>query len=288
MKVVAIGNAGIDRYVDLGADRAGGMSLNFAVNARRLFRPDDAVAVASAVGADPEAAIVRRAAAEAGLRDEIVALPGRTSIQYIDREPSGEKVFVHYDAGVLTGTRVGAPWRALIAGSDVMMASIYGHILGFAESALEVPSAGLRAADFMDLSYTTDRAEPVARFIDRLDVCFAGLGVGDAGLIDGLERLARDRGRLVVVTLGAAGSVALGGPKRLECPARAVAGIVDTTGAGDSFAAGFLACYARARDVAASLAAGTAAAAESLGHVGAFDAPMQPWPRRSVVPVAPL
>jgi len=74
------------------------------------------------------------------------------------------------------------------------------------------------------------------------------------------------------VTLGAQGSLALGGERRLACPAVEVPRVVDTTGAGDTFAAGFLREYCASRDAARSLARGAEEAATSVQRVGAF-----PW-----------
>ena len=74
------------------------------------------------------------------------------------------------------------------------------------------------------------------------------------------------------------GSVALGGPDRVAVEAVAVNDVVDTTGAGDSFAAGFLGAFSRHRDVASSLVAGARQAALTVRRFGAFDAELKPWP----------
>ena len=64
--------------------------------------------------------------------------------------------------------------------------------------------------------------------------------------------------------------MALGGSRRIVQAAQAVPRVVDTTGAGDSFAAGFLAEYCTSRDVARSLARGSDEAARTIQHVGGF------------------
>jgi sugar/nucleoside kinase (ribokinase family) len=80
----------------------------------------------------------------------------------------------------------------------------------------------------------------------------------------------RDKVPLVVVTCGEDGAVAVQGNRRVEVPiARIGRGVVDTTGAGDLFAAGFLVGQAQGRDLEQSLRIGSVAAAEIISHVGA-------------------
>jgi fructoselysine 6-kinase len=273
VRVTAVGDCGVDRYLNLGRDRPGGITLNFAANARRLFPASDTVGVVTALGTDREARLVRRAIAALGVEACLAELEGATSIQYIDRDPSGEKIFVRYEQGVLGGYRLGAREREVIARSDVLMAVVYSQIEGFFDSVMGSPSPGLRAVDFGDLAGVTGGAAGIVeRYRDGFHLGFFGLSAGEGGVIDDLERRARHHGRLFVVTLGTHGSLALGGERRLACPAVEVPRVVDTTGAGDTFAAGFLVEYCASRDAARSLARGAEEAAAAVQRVGAF-----PW-----------
>lgn len=73
----------------------------------------------------------------------------------------------------------------------------------------------------------------------------------------------------LVVTRSEHGALAIHGGERTEVPAAPIAELVDTTGAGDLFAAGFLAGYTRGKPLAASLKLGAIAAAEVIQHYGA-------------------
>jgi len=73
----------------------------------------------------------------------------------------------------------------------------------------------------------------------------------------------------LIVTRGAAGALAIERGRRVEIAAAPVEKIVDTTGAGDLFAAGFLAARCRARPLERCLEAGALAAAEVISHFGA-------------------
>jgi sugar/nucleoside kinase (ribokinase family) len=91
---------------------------------------------------------------------------------------------------------------------------------------------------------------------------------GERDLGNALGALSAKVGTLVV-TRGAEGALGLQGGRRVEIAAAPVQEIVDTTGAGDLFAAGFLAARCRGRDLTGCLETGAICAAEVISHFGA-------------------
>jgi sugar/nucleoside kinase (ribokinase family) len=269
MNIVLAGDCGVDRYIPLGLDRPGGITLNAAAHVRRLFSGSDRVTVLTALGTDPEARIVREALEKLGVEVVVREIPGSTSLQIIDLEPSGEKIFVSYHQGVLGDYRAGDRERLIIAEADLLIAPHYRQIDAFFASVMEAPSRGLRVVDFADIAENPS-TENVERFIEAFDIAFFGLSREHTALIEALEELAALHGKVFVVTLGADGSVALSRNRRLVCPAARVEKVVDTTGAGDTFAAGFLAEYRASGDVERSLARGAREAAFTIQKIGAF------------------
>jgi len=79
----------------------------------------------------------------------------------------------------------------------------------------------------------------------------------------------RGDARLAVVTRGENGCVVVSGDEVKAVPAFPVEKVVDTTGAGDLFAAGFLFGLSRGTDHATAARLGGLAAAEVIGHLGA-------------------
>ena len=80
----------------------------------------------------------------------------------------------------------------------------------------------------------------------------------------------QDKVPLVVVTCGAEGALAVERGQKASVPiARVGRDVVDTTGAGDLFAAGFLVGQARGKTLEESLRIGAIAAAEVISHFGA-------------------
>jgi sugar/nucleoside kinase (ribokinase family) len=119
------------------------------------------------------------------------------------------------------------------------------------------------------------RREGFMRMIDQggIDLLFANeheamqlTGAGDLG-----EALAMLTAKVptLVVTRGAEGALGLEGGHSIEVPAAPVDQVVDTTGAGDLFAAGFLAARCRGHDLRKCLETGAIAAAEIISHFGA-------------------
>ena len=79
----------------------------------------------------------------------------------------------------------------------------------------------------------------------------------------------RDKVETLVVTRSEKGALAVRGGERADVPAEPIERLVDTTGAGDLFAAGFLAGQARGLGLDGSLKLGAIAAAEVIQHYGA-------------------
>ncbi|WP_395624259.1 adenosine kinase [Sphingomonas daechungensis] len=119
------------------------------------------------------------------------------------------------------------------------------------------------------------RKEGVLGMIEggMIDVLFANedeaLLLAGAGDLDSAIAKLSPLVSTLIVTRGPAGALGMEAGHRVEVPAAHVEKVVDTTGAGDLFAAGFLAARCRARPLQRCLEAGSQAAAEVISHFGA-------------------
>lgn len=109
--------------------------------------------------------------------------------------------------------------------------------------------------------------------LDRVDIVFANedeaKGLAEVEDVDEAVRSLSERCSTVVVTLGAKGSMVATADGTIVVPAETVARVVDTTGAGDSFAAGFLHAMVRGADPEVCARLGGVVAAEVVSHLGA-------------------
>ncbi len=74
---------------------------------------------------------------------------------------------------------------------------------------------------------------------------------------------------LAFVTLGKQGSMVVSGPDRIRIEADELEAVVDTTGAGDLYAAGVLFGLSQGADLPHAARLGSIAAAEVISHLGA-------------------
>jgi len=107
----------------------------------------------------------------------------------------------------------------------------------------------------------------------KIDILFANEAEAAAmAMINDIEEAISCLAKAVptlVVTRSEAGATAISNGQRADVPAEPIERLVDTTGAGDLFAAGFLAGQARSLGLEASLRLGAIAAAEVIQHYGA-------------------
>ena len=197
-------------------------------------------------------------------------------------------VLVTPDAQRTMNTFLGA--SATLAPDDVDEAVVAGAAVTYLEGYLWDPPAAkqafLRAAALahgagrqvaLSLSdaFCVDRHREEFRELvrDHVDLVFANedevVSLYRARDFDeALSRL-QEECETAAVTRGAKGSVVLVDGRRIDIEAEPVRRVVDTTGAGDLYAAGFLFGWTRGRDPRECAQIGGLAAAEVISHVGA-------------------
>ncbi len=123
-------------------------------------------------------------------------------------------------------------------------------------------------------SFCVDRHRDDFRALvtDEVDLLFGNeaelMSLYEVESMDEALRAVRADCTLAVITVGADGCMVVTRDDVLHAPAQPVDKVLDTTGAGDLFAAGFLYGYTRRRSLADCAHYGAIAAAEVISHVG--------------------
>lgn len=146
---------------------------------------------------------------------------------------------------------------------------------GFFKAARIAHERGGQVAFTLSDPFCVDRhREAMRAFIDRdVDILFANeveicalVGTND---FDGALQAVRGMCEIAALTRSEKGSVIVAGDEVHVIDAWPVETVVDTTGAGDLYAAGVLTGLARGRDLATCARLGSLAAAEVISHLGA-------------------
>ncbi|MDA8061872.1 MAG: adenosine kinase [Actinomycetota bacterium] len=191
--------------------------------------------------------------------------------------PDGEKTMC---TSLGIGDQLGAEDVDVASVSEARIVYLEGYLCGVEHTAATV-EAVLASAEAGGTAVSLSLSDPLwvrlhraelLALLPQVDLLFANAdeAAGMAGTSDP-RRAARElaeTGRTVVVTLGAEGSVVISGGRLEEVPA-VEAEVVDTTGAGDLFAAGYLRAHLGGATPLEAARLGSVAAAEVVGHLGA-------------------
>jgi sugar/nucleoside kinase (ribokinase family) len=172
--------------------------------------------------------------------------------------------------------------EAVVANAKVLYMEGYlwdppGAKEAFLKAAKVSRAKGRKVALTLSDSFCVDRyrGEFLALIRDRIvDIVFANESelhaLYETGDFDtAIAALRGETDLLGVVTRSEKGCVVVNGASQFAAPAFPVDDVVDTTGAGDLFAAGFLAGYTQGLPHERSAGLGALAAAEIISHVGA-------------------
>lgn len=202
-----------------------------------------------------------------------------TSRSLILVTPDGERTMNTF-LGTSTDIDHGVLDRNLIRESAVLY--LEGYLFdrpdakaAFREALAEAKRSGRKAALTLSDSFCVDRhrAEFLALIRSGVDILFANekeiTSLYETADFNTAADMARQDTKLAVLTRSAKGSVIFSNGHSTVIPAEPIAKVVDTTGAGDLYAAGFLFGHSRGMsdDKAGRLA--SLAAAEIISHIGA-------------------
>ncbi|MGP6170125.1 PfkB family carbohydrate kinase [Microbacterium sp. A204] len=255
--VAVVGDNTIDRFLDepeLG-DLIGGNALNVAVQLSMLGLR---VAYFGAVGTDANAEIVRRAAEARNVDvSGMIVSPGSTALTTIRRDTSGDRRFESEDFGVTAH---------YVPDDEVLqrIASARWVHVGMLPGGREF---GERLKSISDVALSQDCS--VSPDWHRLTVLFASAGEDEAEAERIIERGIAASSDVAVATLGSRGAQARSAESSWRVPATSVQ-VTDTTGAGDSFMAGFIAGRLRGESIGRALQSGVSRGAFTCQYMGGW------------------
>lgn len=264
-RIAAVGDNCIDRFrPPLARSYVGGNAVNVAVQLALMGHQSFYF---GAIGRDRDGAKVRQSLQQN--RVDVRYLHERhinTAYTEIVVTAEGERIFVHEDFGACAGYRPGA--------GDLKVLKAMDHVhIGWLDDggALRQALVAAGVSVSQDLSVN---AEASNLGVEGLSIAFGSAGEEEVAA----NRLINDflsRGaELAVVTRGARGSYASDGLEHASAGIRPV-DVVDTTGAGDSFIAGFIIAHLEARPLRERLEVGRDRAAKTCAHAGGF--PQDPF-----------
>jgi fructoselysine 6-kinase len=262
--VAAIGDNTIDVY--LGRESysfVGGNAVNVAVQVTRLGRP---AWYFGATGPDAAGQQIRAALVSSGVDARgLVQLPGRTSTSRIRVDEAGVRHFESEDFGVCDGylpdpsaleraAECGAAHIGLMPGAEPVRQFLADRgVLVSQDCGVTIRPHGYR---WMGIAFCSQEAAGIPA--ERIAAEAVGGGAA-----------------LAVVTCGDQGSLAFDGRTTWRTAAVPVA-VVDTTGAGDAYAAAFLHARLAGADVDQAMSTAAGHAAKACAHFGAW--PQDPGP----------
>ena len=264
IRIVAMPCLCADVFEKTGDIFPGGEALNFAANACHDAHVQ--VELMGASGDDPvgQAVLAAIRARPIGY-DRVRIVPGGTTARHIiSLTEDGDRYFKPgaWSSGVYADFRLDETDRAHLASADFVFCTY--SCPNFREVAEVRRSA--RFALAVDFDVTRDWAS-VEPFLPWIDIFFIS---GNEELLPHFRAWSEQYPGLFNVTLAEKGSVTYHHGREYRVSAVPVAQVIDTTGCGDSYHAGFLCHYAADGDILAAMHEGSRLASLTLSHMGGF------------------
>jgi 2-dehydro-3-deoxygluconokinase len=299
LRIACIGEAMVELSLDAALDSArigfAGDALNTAIYLRRELGPDATVAFVSAIGTDALSDRMAAMIAAEGVDTAHLARdPTRsTGLYAIRTDPDGERHFSYWrDTSAARAMFAGTDPFAVLDRFDVLLLTATSFAILPPDTRVALLDriatfrrrGGLFAFDSNYRPRLWGAVQEARVFIERVwratDIALPSVDdemaiFDDRTTTDVLARLRHWGVRRGALKCGALGPLALSGVGEDQTFAAADR-VADTTAAGDSFNAGYLAAILSGKDEAMALRSGHACAVKVIGHRGAI-VPIASW-----------
>lgn len=264
MKIIAMPTLCADIFEKTGEILPGGEALNFAAHACKYPHID--VTLVGAIGDDKVGQHVLEAVTARPIgRDGVHIVPGgETASHFISTDENGDRYFKPgaWHSGVFGAFRLNETDKALLRESALVF--ITWSAPNFSEVLELRKHSGFKLAVDFDVCRDLNAMEEVLPWVDFFLIS------GDDAFLPVARAWSERFDGMFNVTLAAHGSVTFLRGAEYRVQAVPVAQVIDTTGCGDSYHAGFLCAYLHNGDIIAAMHEGSRIAAETLSHTGGF------------------
>lgn len=262
-KAACFSVAASDYFPQIDQHFAGGNALNQAIRFRSLGWE---TAFLGALGTDEAGDRIENLLRKNGVDlSGMRRLPGQTASNRLIDDENGERFGVDgaWQNGVYPDYILSEDDWARIADCELWSTHANGN--NYAEALRRKTPQNFLAVDFLHF----DTYELLKAGLTAVDIAYFG---GVAGQLPDLIELSRRFSGIIVLTLGAGGSIAIQNGETMAEPALPLEKVIDTTGCGDAFQAGFTAEYIESRDIRKALRKGA-----ELGRIAAAHYGGVPW-----------
>ena len=263
MKITALTSCCVDFFPEQDKVYVGGNSLNFATQCRRMGL--DNTSVIGAIGQDRFGGLIEQHLDKSKInRSRLYRINAPTASNKIFISEDGDRYFKadSWNGGAFDEFRLSdEDWKYLETQDIIAMPAGDPNLKDLLSKRHKNQ---LIAIDFLD--YHT--LQFIEELIDNIDITFLS---AKEEMLDSLEKLSLQSGKMIVATLGAKGSVAFWNKSTYYQEAIEVENIVDTTGCGDAFQAAFVIEWYKSRDIKKALSIGSVAASKVLTYMGGVE-----------------
>ena len=264
IKLTALPCICADVFYDTEIIRPGGEALNFAVHASHF--KDICVTLLGVVGKDKYAEAIMDSRAKFDIDKNHIRIDERyhtaNNMTYLTE--SGDRYYKDdsWDGKILDNIVLNDNEIKILSGSDVVFVHFWASC--FSQVVELKKTLGFKLAVDFDVYRDFTVMERYAPYVDFFMIS------GSEELLPKFKELSNKYRCLFNVSLAERGSVTYFNGQEFRVQAVKVENIIDTTGCGDSYHAGFVCSYMLENDIEKAMNVGSEIAAETLKHYGGF------------------